>query len=124
MPDLRRRIGHLGDIMSDDLRAENELVLGGIAERGDDLSKSRVVDFTAVFANEPTAIAFAEKAEALGFSVTIEETGIVPTNPWDVVAAREMTASVDTITRAEITLGDVARALGGDMNGWGCLRPD
>lgn len=110
--------------MSDDLRAENDLVLRGMAERGDDLSRSRVVEFTAVFVNEQTAMVFADKAAALGYSVDMEESGTVPTQPWDVIASREMTASVDAITDAEITLGDVANALGGKMDGWGCLRPD
>lgn len=107
-----------------DLRAENELILRGMAERGDDLSKSRVVDFTAVFANEEAARAFADKAEAAGYSIDMEENGTVAAQPWDVIASREMTASVDTITDAEITLGDMASALGGRMDGWGCLRPD
>lgn len=107
-----------------DLRAENERVLRGMAERGDDLRRSRVVDFTAVFANEQAALAFADKAKALDYSVDMEKSGTVPTQPWDVIASREMTASVDAITDAEITLGDVANALGGKMDGWGCLRPD
>lgn len=108
----------------DDLRAENELVLRGMAERGDDLSRSRVFDFTAVFASEQAALAFADKAKALGYSVDIEKSGTVPTQPWDVIASREMTASVDAITDAEITLSDIASALGGKMDGWGSLRPD
>lgn len=108
----------------DDLRAENELVLSGMAERGDDLSRSRVFEFTAVFAREQAALAFADKAKALGYSVDIEKSGTVPTQPWDVIASREMTASVDAITDAEITLGDTAGALGGKMDGWGSLRPD
>lgn len=108
----------------DDLRAENELVLRGMAERGDDLSRIRVFEFTAVFASEQAALAFADKAKALGYSVDTEKSGTVPTQPWDVIASREMTASVDAITNAEITLGDIASALGGKMDGWGCLRPD
>lgn len=109
--------------MSADVRAENEAVLQGMAERGDDLSRPRVVDFAAVFADEPSALAFARKVEAAGYAVEIEESRAVPSHPWDVIASRDMTPSLDAITDAEVSLGELARALGGDMDGWGCLAP-
>ena len=113
-----------GDLMSADLRAENETVLRRMADRGDDLSRVRFVDFTAVFVDQPSAFAFSQKAEAIGYMVDVEESGTVTSHPWDVVATRKMTPSVDEITEAEVSLGKLAKELGGDMDGWGCLEPD
>lgn len=110
--------------MNADLRAENEAVLQRMADGGDDLSRVRFVDFTAVFVDEPSATAFAQKVEALGYAVDVEQTGTVASHPWDVVASSKMVPSLDTITDAEISLGDFAKELGGEMDGWGCLEPD
>jgi hypothetical protein len=110
--------------MSADLRAENEAVLRSMADRGDDLGKVRAVEFTAVFADKPSALTFTETVRAMGYMVEIEESGTVASHPWDAVAVREMVPTVDGITDAEIGLGDVAHSLDGKMDGWGCLRPD
>jgi hypothetical protein len=110
--------------MTADLRAENELVLRDMAERGDDLGKARIVEFTAVFASQSSALAFIEQVKAMAYTVDIEESGTVPSHRWDAVAAREMIPTLDGITDAEISLANVAQALGGKMDGWGCLRPD
>jgi len=110
--------------MSADLKAENEVVLREMADRGDDLSKVRVVEFTAAFADKLSALAFTEQVEAMGYKVDVEENGTVASLPWDAIAAREMVPTLNAITDAEIRLGDVAHSLGGEMDGWGCLRPD
>ncbi|MGR4864183.1 ribonuclease E inhibitor RraB [Caulobacter sp. LARHSG274] len=110
--------------MSADLRAENETVLRRMADRGDDLSRVRFVDFTAVFVDQPSAFAFSQKAAAMGYMVHVEESGTVASQPWDVVATRKMTPSVDEITDTEVSLGSLAKALGGEMDGWGCLESE
>jgi hypothetical protein len=110
--------------MSADLRAENEFVLRDMADHGDDLNKARVVEFTAIFAEKTSALTFAEQAAAMGYAVDIEESGTVASHAWDVIASREMTPTPDAITDAEVSLGEIARSLGGEMDGWGCLRPD
>jgi hypothetical protein len=110
--------------MSTDLRSENELVLQRMADRGDDLSTVRIVDFTAVFVDEPSALAFARKVETKGYTIDIEESGTAVGYPWEVVASRKMAPSLDEITDAELGLGDFAEELGGKMDGWGWLGPD
>jgi hypothetical protein len=109
--------------MTADLRAENETVLRRMADRGDDLSRMRFVDFTAVFADEPSALAFAQKVGTMGYKSDVEQSGTADSHPWDVVATRLMVPSLDDITDAEVSLGKVAKELGGEMDGWGCLEP-
>ncbi|WP_426012517.1 ribonuclease E inhibitor RraB [Caulobacter sp. DWR2-3-1b2] len=110
--------------MSTTLKVENEIVLQGMAARGDDLSKARVVDYTAVFVDEASALTFAQRVQALGYTIDIELSQAVASHPWDSVASRKMIPSLDGITDAEVSLSIIARELNGRMDGWGCLKPD
>jgi hypothetical protein len=98
-------------VMSAHLRAENETVLRRMADHGGDLTRARLVDFNAVFIDQASASAFAEKAEALGYMVKVEESGCVATHPWDVVATRQMVPSLTEVTNVEVGLGGMAREL-------------
>ncbi len=108
---------------TDDLRAGNEAVLLRMAESGVDFSKAHLVDFTIVFVDQPSAVAFSKSAEAMDYAVDVNESATVASHPWDVTATRPMLLSVGEITDAEIGLSDLAKKLGGDMDGWGCLVP-
>jgi len=92
-----------------------------MAERGDDLNIPRTMDFTAAFIDQAKASSFAQRAAEQGYDVELEETRTVPTHPWDVVASREMTPTVDAVTRAETALSLLADEFGGIIDGWGCL---
>ena len=94
-----------------------------MAESGVDFSKAHLVDFTIVFVDEPSATAFARRAEVMGYGIDVEDSGTVASHPWDVTAPCTMLLSVGQITDAEIVLGNLANELGGKMDGWGCLLP-
>ena len=102
------------------LRGENAAVLQRMQDHGDDLSRIRPVEFTAVFVDRQAASAFAQRASDQGYVTELEETGTTPAKPWDVIATRQFSPSVEEITNAEVHLGALAEELGGTLDGWCC----
>jgi len=84
---------------------ENGRVLRRMQENGDDLTRTRDLDFTVVFPTKLFAEAFADHFKRLGYSVSVEETKTVPELPWDVVVTRNMIPSHNEICEFEDTLG-------------------
>jgi hypothetical protein len=97
---------------------ENAEILERMAARGVDLSLPRSVDFAHVFIDQGLAEAFAEKVERQGYSVSIGETG-QESDPWEVIASREMIPSCINITAAEESLHTLASDCYGRSDGWG-----
>jgi hypothetical protein len=100
---------------------ENGDVLRRMEATGDDLARSRNIDFTVAFPNETAAERFATHFRGLGYAASAEFTQTVESLPWDVVVVNHMVPSHDGIGRFERMLEDVATPLGGRNDGWGCL---
>lgn len=99
-------------------RMKNEKVLRALTENGDALDTPREIDHWAFFETLPAAIAFAADVAAGGFKLRVppgplEDEGPVQVQFWRVDAPDD----IDAITAA---LGEKARALGGDYDGWEC----
>lgn len=100
---------------------ENGDVLRRMEAHGDDLTRSRNIDFTVVFPNEAAAERFATHFRGLGYAASIEFTQTAGDLPWDVVVVNHMVTSHDGIGSFEVMLEDVATPHGGRNDGWGCL---
>jgi hypothetical protein len=100
---------------------ENGDVLRRMEASGDDLARSRNIDFTVVFPDEKAAVRFASHFRELGLAASIEFTQTVETLPWDVLVVKHMMPSHEAIGSFEKMLQDVAAPLGGRNDGWGCL---
>jgi hypothetical protein len=99
---------------------ENAVVLARMSEQGDDLSQPRTVDFSFLFATQVSAAKFVSEAEAAGFTATYEGSYYAE-RPWDVTAAKLMVPTAVAVTDAELALSQLARPLGGQADGWGCI---
>jgi hypothetical protein len=100
---------------------DNGDVLRRMEAQGDDLSKPRNIDFTAVFSSEDAARHFTEKIEALGYETSVRFTQVEDGFPWDVCVTRHMAPSHQAIGAFEDLLGEFAALLGGHNDGWGCF---
>lgn len=100
---------------------ENGDVLRRMEATGDDLTRSRNVDFTVVLPSETAAERFATHFRELGYAASIEFTQTAESLPWDVVVVKNMVPSHDGIGSFENVLQNVATPLGGRNDGWGCL---
>jgi len=89
--------------------------------QGDDLSKSRDIEFTVVFANEDAARQFVNHFSTLGYPASAEFTQTDRDYPWDVIVVKRMLPSHGEIGAFEGTLQSVAARLGGHNDGWGCF---
>jgi hypothetical protein len=98
---------------------ENGDVLRRMQEDGDDLSKSRDVDFTVIFADKSRADAFSKKIQNHGYKTSVEETASNKALPWDVVVVKHMVPTHADITNFEGELTREAEPLGGRNDGWG-----
>lgn len=88
---------------------------------GDDLTRSRNVEFTVVFPNENAATQFADHIRTLGYSASAALTESVEGFPWDVVVVKRMIPSHEEIGAFEDSLKRAADRYGGHNDGWGYL---
>jgi hypothetical protein len=102
---------------------ENGYVLKQMLASGDDLSKSRRIDFTVVFPDYNTALQFKELIVRTALDVSVEHTGTVDALPWDVIVSFQMVPNHDEIGAIEARLESVAKGFGGRNDGWGCFEP-
>ena len=100
---------------------DNGDVLRRMKSNGDDLSRARNIDFTAVFPDQTAAEIFASNFRSLGHIVSIDFAETVKELPWDVVVVKHMVPSHQDITDFEQQLEEAATPLGGHNDGWGCL---
>ncbi len=99
---------------------ENAEILRAMRASGSDLGPARRIDFSRVFPDRASAVAFARSVEREGFSTAVEEVG--GEDPWDVTAFKEMVPNCENITDAEERLDALARSHQGRADGWGFLR--
>jgi len=103
---------------SDGRDADNLEVIERLRDNGDDLSKERPIDFFVVFESPARAEMFCVEVARMGggASVNKREDG-----RWDGTATFHMIPAVESIGNRERELEDLAEALGGELDGWGCF---
>jgi hypothetical protein len=109
------------DAVSTFPRDENGDVLRRMMSQGDDLSKTRDINYSFVFSAEPEAKAFVEQVQAT--------TGLKTEGPryedglkkWDTTVTKDMIPTHQDITALEQSLSRVAEPHGGKADGWGCF---
>ncbi|MBB5716251.1 ribonuclease E inhibitor RraB [Sphingomonas aerophila] len=101
---------------------ENAEILKRIDEGGNDLTPSREVDFSHLFADRLSAEAFASDVEHLGFRAAVEKVDR-DEGHWDVTASKELVPSAANVTAAEEQLHALAQVYGGYADGWGFMNP-
>lgn len=99
-------------------RMKNEKVLRALIDEGDTLETPREIDHWAFFETLQAATTFAADIAASGFKLRVppgplEDEGPIQVQFWRVDAPDD----IDGITA---DLGEKARALGGDYDGWEC----
>lgn len=106
---------------ADDLNDVNRDVILRLINSGDDLSKSRDIDFTVVFPDETSAHEFASKIREHGYAPSVERTDGADALPWDVTLVKHMLPVCESITEIQQFLAAMASPLGGRFDGWGCF---
>lgn len=102
---------------------ENAAVLRDMAAAGDDLGRSRPMDFNHLFPTREGAIAFARRVDAEGLTPVVRSYD-KPGFPFDVtVTTQAVIPTCDFITATEQRLAVIAAEFGGRPDGWGCLEP-
>jgi hypothetical protein len=99
---------------------ENGTVLRNMRNGGDSLTEPRIVDFNFIFPERRQTIAFAEIVDDKESEVCIsyyEEMDM-----WQAVVKRYMVPSHGDITELEQALTEQAESVGGEADGWGCMR--
>jgi regulator of RNase E activity RraB len=99
---------------------ENGDVLYRMASNGDDLSKSRNIDFATLFNRTSATEPFADYFRKLGYEVEIGKSRGMIRRKVDVIVTRNMLPTHDSITEFEKELQSVAEKFGGKNEGWGC----
>jgi hypothetical protein len=95
-------------------------VLRRLLSRGDDLTKERPVDFTAVFKDKDSAVKFITHFIALNYECILHKE-LLEGEYFDVKLVKYMAPSWQGITDFELELKHVAEPLGGVVDGWGCF---
>jgi hypothetical protein len=101
---------------------ENGRILRRMIDGGDDLSKPRKVDFCFVFAERRQALAFAEVVDERELKVSISY--YPEREMWQAIVHRYMAPTHRDITAMESVLSARAESIGGEADGWGCMRLD
>ena len=100
---------------------DNGDALRRLEAQGDDLRRPRDIDFTVVFPDEIRAKEFAQQVQAEGYRTTVRFANVVKNHPWEAVVVKNMIPTHSGITDFEEELQNIAEALGGHNDGWGCF---
>ncbi|PWF47604.1 ribonuclease E inhibitor RraB [Massilia glaciei] len=103
---------------------ENGDVLLRMKENGDNLSKSREIDFSVIFPTEDAALKFAIHLLKNDQKVSFSSYDGDDEMPWQVAAHPFMEPTHENITGYENQLGDDAATFGGRNDGWGSMQQD
>lgn len=99
---------------------DNGTVLRNMRNGGDSLTQPRIVDFCFIFPERRQAIAFAEIVDDRDLEVCISYNEEL--DMWDAVVKRYMVPTHGDITEMEQTFAGQAESVGGEADGWGCMR--
>jgi hypothetical protein len=96
-------------------------VLRRMQARGDDLGRQRDIDFSIMFPDEASVVAFARRIGQHFHTVKYHETDEPGQTEWDVTATRLMLPSYNEIVEIETLLQREAEPFAGYIDGWGCF---
>ena len=98
---------------------ENGRVLRRMCDGGDDLTRSRMVEFCFVFADREQALTFVRDVA----DQTVETclSWYQAKSMWEVIVRRDMIPDHRGITELESALTMKAKQAGGKADGWGCM---
>jgi hypothetical protein len=99
---------------------DNGAVLHNMQQSGDDLSQARNVDFEHIFPSREGALTFA--ASTINETDDVKISWYEAARSWNVTVTRHMVPDHGAITRLESALDSLARAAGGESDGWGCFE--
>lgn len=99
---------------------ENGDVLRRMREGGDALTKPRIIDFCFAFPAREQSLDFARMVSEREFEVCLsfyKERDI-----WQAIVKKFMVPEHGAIGQIEATLSERAALVGGEPDGWGCMR--
>ena len=99
---------------------DNGDVLRKMHEDGDDLSKSRIIDFNHIFSERRQALSFVEKVLEEDFRICVSF--YASRKVWQATVSKYMLPIHGEITQIETTLARSAVLFGGESDGWGCMQ--
>jgi hypothetical protein len=99
---------------------ENGDVLRRMLEGGDSLEKPRIVDFCFAFPESEEALRFAAAVPEFDYEICISR--YEERHMWQAIVKRFMKPQHSEIGRIEADLSARAIAVGGEPDGWGCMR--
>lgn len=100
---------------------ENADVLLRMAEDGDNLTKSRDIDFHHLFTSMADAQAFLDAVRGQGYA-KVDHDFWQEKNAWLTVVHVRMVPVLDEITATELALAETAAVYEGKPDGWGCME--
>lgn len=99
----------------------NAATLREMAAEGDDLAKTRDVDFTHLFSHEVNAIAFLEAVQERDYNRCSHEFWRERVS-WITSIRVRMAPSLEEINAIEAELDEIAASFEGRSDGWGCMK--
>lgn len=99
---------------------QNGNMLWHMEVEGDNLNRSREIQFSVIFPSQEKALKFGQlllaNNQKLSFCPYLEN----PEHPWEITTYPEMSPSYDNITRYQMLLETQARRYDGVYDGWYC----
>jgi len=115
-------LGNMSRDLTEFPEDENGDVLWSMHSAGDDLSKTREVDFSVVFPTEQQALDFSLFILRAGHKVQLHRFLKQPDGlTWDVTVSCPMVPTHTHVTDFEQFLADTSGPYGGSNDGWGCF---
>jgi hypothetical protein len=111
----------LGADGADSPTEENSDILQRMVADGDDLTKSRELDFHHLFDHKENAIAFEDAVLAAGY-YKVDHDFWPEQGGWLTAVHVRMIPDLDEITATELALNEIALRLEGRADGWGCME--
>ena len=118
----------------------NGAVLQSMVDAGMDLTQEHEIEFCHLFPDEESALEMDKRMSDMNIDVELynnaelleeadeeDEFGEIDDaigEGFDVVCLVTMVPTHEEITRMELELGDIARACGGEPDGWGVMQPE
>jgi hypothetical protein len=96
-------------------------VLRQMRSAGDSLQAARDIDFSVIFVDEQSAVAFCERTWGGGLKLSYRRSDVDEACPWDVTVVRNMVPDHAEILRMQDRLQSIAEGLNGQNDGWGCF---
>jgi hypothetical protein len=96
---------------------ENGDVLWRMARSGDDLTKSRKMDFSFIFERKDLAQKFCDQITYQGFQASLSY--LEEEQSWDAECSIDLVPTHARVTSVERSLSEIAETLGGKADGWG-----